>query len=280
MQSSLAQNNYPFANSNNSRNGNAAAEGTSQGAAFQDATQFHIPKSGQEPGSQNSLLGGSPDQSLTPTTRHNFETTAANPQHDLIQGLVKSVLSELFTALRARRNESLLGDVSSGYHSKINATEPMDNVSTSMTKAWRNEKGVQKINSLISILDKVKGVNAVRGNGTDANDTRADEMLSDVLKVLRDILSASKTDDKTKEFKLRVAKLIGDSSNDTRNLTQKLFDDMQLRDDGNRTSLVINDALSLISHIFQDDTQKKKIAESQESALGGGKEICHFLSFL
>lgn len=237
--------------------------------------QFHLPGAGQEQGAQSSVLGSNQDQSLTPTTRHNFETTTPSSQHEVIQGLVKSVLSELFTALRAQRNESMLGVGGNSLQntSKVTAKEPVENVSSTMTKAWRSEKGVQKINSLISILDKVKGMNLV-GNATDAdaNGTRADEMVTDVLKVLRDILSASKADDKAKEFKMRVAKLVGDSSNDTRNLTQKLFDDLQLKDDANRTSLVINDALSLISHIFQDDTQKKKNIGPSESGQGGGTD--------
>ena len=262
----------------NNQTGHAASQGT----LSQDTTlpvQFQLPNAGQEQGSQSSVLGVNPDQSLKPTTRHNFETTTTSSQHDVIQGLVKSVLAELFTALRAQRNESLLSDANIGsqMQGKANAKEPVENVSTTLTKAWRSEKGVRKINSLISILDKVKSMN-LRGNLSDveANGTRADEMVTDVLKVLRDILSASKGDDKAKEFKSRVAKLVSDSSNETRNLTQKLFDDLQLADDGNRTTLVINDALSLISHIFQDDSQKKKSVGPPVSAQDEGKYFIIF----
>ena len=257
----MSLNRYP---SGTNQNGTTLPQGNLQTSPNQsgiNSVQFQTPQKEQEPGSQSSTVGVHTDQSLNPTTRHNFETTPSGSQHDVIQGLVKSVLSELFNALRAQRNESTSNDAANGGKKpgKVAMKESMENVTSSMTKAWRSEKGVQKINSLISILDKVKSMD-VRGNfsGTETNGTRADEMVSDVLKVLRDILSASKTDEKTKEFKMRVAKLVGDSSNETRNLTQKLFDDLQLKDDGNRTTLVINDAVSLISHIFKDDTEKKK----------------------
>ena len=272
-QSYMPQNRYPHGNNESN---SAVLHGSSQTSQNKDGTssvQFPIPQSGQQQGSQSSTLGVNADQTLTPTTRHKFETTTPSSQNDVIQGLVKSVLSELFNALRAQRNESMLNDAKDGNQlpGKAAMKESMENVSTSMTKAWRSEKGIQKINSLISILDKVKGM-SLSGNFSDAeaNGTRADEMVSDVLKVLRDILSTSKTDERTKEFKMRVAKLVSDSSNETRNLTQKLFDDLQLKDDGNRTTLVINDAVSLISHIFKDDSDKKKNGVPAESTQAGG----------
>ena len=272
-QSYMPQSQYPPGNNQNS---SALPHGSSQTSQNKDGTsgvQFPIPQSGQEQGSQSSILGVNANQTLKPTTRHNFETTTSSSQHDVIQGLVKSVLSELFNALRTQRNESMLSGAKDGSPllGKAAMKESMENVSSSMTKAWRSEKGIHKINSLISILDKVKSMN-LRGNLSDAeaNGTRPDEMVSDVLKVLRDILSTSRTDEKTKEFKMRVAKLVGDSSNETRNLTQKLFDDLQLKDDGNRTTLVINDAVSLISHIFKDDTEKKKNGVPVESTQAGG----------
>ena len=144
--------------------------------------------------------------------------------------------------------------------SKVPGKEPVENVSSSLSKAWRNEKGVRKINTLLTILEKVKTAGN-KNNRTEAdNSTRGDEMVTDVLKVLRDILSAGKADDKVKEFKTRVSKLVEDSSNETRNLTQKLFDDLEPGADGNRTGVVITDALSLISAIFEGDSQKKKSA--------------------
>ncbi len=94
-------------------------------------------------------------------------------------------------------------------------------------------------------------------------------MVSDVLKVLRDILSASKGNDKMKDFKARVSKLVEDSSNETRNLTQKLFDDLEPGADANRTGIVINDALSLISAIFEGDSQKKKNSSTPDATTTG-----------
>ena len=232
-------------NASYGQNQTAMPQGNSQ-TNFQQGGQNNVPGSagpypqntGQEKGAPaSSVFGTSPDQTLNPTTRHNFEavTTASSSQHEVIQSLVKSVLSEMFTALRAQRNESLSdGKVSMQLPGRVIDKEPIENVSSSLTKAWKNEKGVQKLNSLLGILDRYKGSALGRNlSDADANGTRADDMVSDVLKVLRDILSTSKTDDKTKEFKLRVAKLVEDSSNETRNLMQKLFDDLQFGEDAN-----------------------------------------------
>ena len=268
-------------NASFNQNETAMPQGNPQ-STFQQGWQNNMPGSagpypqntGQEKGAPaSSVFGTSPDQTLNPTTRHNFEavTTISSSQHEVIQGLVKSVLSEMFTALRAQRNESFSDSkLNMQLPGKVIDKEPIENVSSSLTKAWKSEKGVQKLNSLLGILDRYRGSSLGRNlSDADSNGTRADDMVSDVLKVLRDILSTSKTDDKTKEFKLRVAKLVEDSSNETRNLTQKLFDDLQLGGDANRTSAVINDAVSLISAIFQDDSQKKKTAGPPEPKEAG-----------
>ncbi len=53
--------------------------------------------------------------------------------------------------------------------------KPVENFSSSLSKAWRKEKGVQKINTLLGILDKVKNISN-RVNSSDAeNNTRGDE---------------------------------------------------------------------------------------------------------
>ena len=99
-------NSVPVPNQNSSQNfktGSAGSPGPQQQPQF-TAQNIGPPKTG-------SNSGPSLDQTFQPTTRNRFghedqSTTPATSQHDLIQGLVKGVLSELFSALRAQRNDS------------------------------------------------------------------------------------------------------------------------------------------------------------------------------
>eukprot|EP00794_Sanderia_malayensis_P000162 gene162-774_t len=238
-------------------------------------------------GPQGAVMSQNQPGVMQPTTRQRFghektTPTSATSQHDLIQGLVKSVLAEMFAALRSQRNDTrnigvagqAINAMGGNNGAAVASKQPTENVSSSLSKAWRNEKGVQKINTLLSILEKARNVSGKLNasdsrdyNNNNNNTTRGDEMVSDVLKVLRDILSAGKVDDKVNDFKSRVSKLVEDSSNETRYLTQKLFDDLEPGGRANRTTVVINDALSLISAIFERDSQKKKAdfgGQSQE----------------
>ncbi len=83
--------------------------GTNQTGSSQNWNQSNFKPFNSQGYESPITLGQSSDQTLNPTTRQNFgrqETTPSVSQHDMIQNLVKSVLSEMFLALRSQRNES------------------------------------------------------------------------------------------------------------------------------------------------------------------------------
>ena len=241
----------------------AAVASSPSPAAFPTQPHFMAP---QQPLPFKSSTGVPPEQHLSPTYRNSLETNnntndSMSSHHELVEGLVKTVLTELFAALRIERMQNRSEESFSGKLTRMEQLlssngkeQEKEPVSSSLLKAWNKEKGVRKINTLLDILDKNKNVSRTN-NGT----SKANEVVSDVLKVLRDVMSADKSDEKLKSFKTKVQKIIEDHSNETRNLTQKLFRDLDPSQGKDQTGKTLSDAMTLISRIFRGQAKKKKV---------------------
>lgn len=185
-------------------------------------------------------------------------TSYSNEENTMLESLLKTVLSEVFTNFRSEDGQG------SKFEQRLraletvlfkNETKPIEEtLSSILMKALKDGKAIDKINNVLVVLENSKNQTKFVNTSFYKNS----EVVADVLKVLKDILSSSRDDKNVQSYKKRISRLLETSSNSTRKLREKLFNDLEPTADGKDVSpSVINDALMLISHIFRRKNRKK-----------------------
>lgn len=191
-----------------------------------------------------------------------LNSTYTNEENTMLENVLKTVLTEAFSNFRAessdfRNFEERLKSLEAVLHKNKTSDET---VASSLIKAFKQGKAIDKINNVLGVLENTKNQSKLSNSSFYKNS----EVVSDVLKVLKDILTTNKGDNKLNKYKARISKLLETSSNSTRQLTEKLFNDLEPKTDGKEiSSSVITDALKLISHIFQRKKKPEKLKSSK-----------------
>ena len=199
------------------------------------------------------------------TSASNF--ASSSEENKMLENVLKTVLSETFANFRNEsegsyrnfddRLNELENVLKKSNDSSINKVE---SITSSLVKAFKSGKAIDKINNVLNVLESSKN----QSKSPNTSSYKNSEVVSDVLKVLKDILSTSKDDSKLKRYKERISKLLETSSNKTRKLTDKLFTDLQPQEEGKDVSpSVITDALALVSHLFKE---KKPMFQRQKQS--------------
>ncbi|XP_012557310.1 uncharacterized protein LOC100202203 isoform X1 [Hydra vulgaris] len=203
--------------------------------------------------SQPVITSGSNINQLLNTST-NFPSSSE--ENKMLESVLKTILSETFANFRNESEGSF-----KNFDDRLNELENVlkksndsgvnkaESITSSLANAFKGGKAIDKINNVLNVLESNKNQSKSHNTSSYKNS----EVVSDVLKVLKDILSTNIDDGKLKHYKKRISKLLETSSNKTRKLTDKLFTDLQPQDEGKDVSpIVITDALALVSRLFKE----------------------------
>lgn len=197
----------------------------------------------------------------------NISKPTNGTENNKLESVLRNVLNEVFTNFKQEnQGYKLLADRIEGLElalqdkNKTQARTAEQTYSSVLLNAFKKGKPIDKIQNVLGVLENGKNLTKHQNSSFSKNA----EVVTDVLKVLKDILSTKKDDSELKGYKKRISKLLETSSNSTRQLTEKLFSDIEPSGEGKEDSAnanVMNDALSLISQIFQRNKPHQSTAK-------------------
>eukprot|EP00111_Clytia_hemisphaerica_P007554 TCONS_00021941-protein len=195
-----------------------------------------------------------PPHEETSTSSQGQESTGGDSETKMLESLLRNVISQVFSNFLNTNNEG-----SKSFEERISLLEKLlgkkpeeedDPVISGLMNAFKKGKAIDRVNNVLNILQDSKN----NTKFTNTSFERNADVVVDVLKVLKDVLNTGKGDTHMKNYKERVSDLLEKQSGNTEKLTKKLLTD--LKQSGTDSSDVVNDALALISRIFQSEKMK------------------------
>lgn len=179
------------------------------------------------------------------------------PETKILESLLRGVISQVFSNFLHSGSQN-----SKSFEERISTLEGLlgankggrsdDKMVTGLMNAFKSGKAIDRVNNVLNILAESKNNTKL----TNSSFSRNADVVVDVLKVLKDVLDTGKGNKNLKNYRNRVANLFEKQSSSTEKLTRKLLSDLKLS--GTDSSDVVNDALSLVSQIFQSEKSKSK----------------------
>jgi len=203
--------------------------------------------------SQNAVSADSIVDLNATGNNNNGETN--EPETKMLESLLRGVISQVFSNFlhSDSQNPKSFEDRISTLESLLGANKgggSDDKMVSGLMNAFKSGKAIDRVNNVLDIL--VGSKNDTKLNNSSFS--RNAEVVVDVLKVLKDVLDTGKGNKNLKNYQERVANLLEKQSGSTEKLTKKLLSDLKLS--GTDSSDVVNDALALISRIFQSEKRK------------------------
>lgn len=198
------------------------------------------------------------------TMMNSSEDSTRSSESRMLENLLRNVISQVFGNFLSEKDgvksfeerisalEALLG--------KNGTNSDLDPITSSLQNAFKSGRAIDRVNNVLSVLERGKNETKLANTSFSRNAN----VVIDVLKVLKDVLSTEKDNKNLKGYKQRISSLLEAQTETTNELTNKLLNDLKPSPNNGSNesnSGIVDDALALISQIFEDRQKSGEVAK-------------------